>query len=446
MKLMTRPYTLLVAASLSFTLLCIDVSFGQWRSLGAVDGFEKSKNGLIISARPAQIQITVLSPDVIRVRVSTDGHFQPDSSWAVIRQTLGNQSFSVTETKNELKLSTTRLIVRINRAPCRMIFCDTLGTVINQDEPSKGICWASPGEVGVWKTMPENELYYGFGEKAGSLLKNGKMMSMWNSDIPAYRADTDPLYETIPFFYGIRDGNAYGIFLDNTYFSWFNMGKEHPAQYSFGANGGELNYYFIAGPKPIDVLKKFSALVGTMPLPPRWALGYQQCRWSYYPESRVREIASNFRTKHIPCDVIYLDIHYMDGYRCFTWDKQRFPDPKTMVSDLAKDGFKMVVIIDPGIKNDSSYWVYNQGLKGDHFMKYPDGRYFIGPVWPGPCVFPDFTRSETRSWWGSLYKELVETGVKGFWNDMNEPSVFEVPTKTFDLTVVHDDYGLKTDH
>jgi alpha-glucosidase len=431
--------------SILFTLFIFHLSVAQWTSIGNVDKVDKTSDGIIISAKSAKVQVSILSADVIRVRLSKDGNFLPDSSWAVVQRTLGSKAFSFTDTNDEVRLTTSTMEVRIQKSPCRFSFYDSNGNLINQDEPSKGMAW-SGNEVQVWKTMPQDETYYGFGEKAGGLERKWKAMSMWNSDIPGYRADTDPLYETIPFFYGIRNGKAYGIFFDNTYYSYFNMGKEHQFQYSFGAVDGELNYYFINGPTPNDVLKRFSALTGRIPLPPRWAVAYQQCRYSYYPDSRVREIASTFRTKKIPCDVIYFDIHYMDDYRCFTWDEKRFPNPKKLINDLAKDGFKTVVIIDPGIKKEPGYWVYDEGIRGEHFVKYPDGNYYVGKVWPGECVFPDFTKQSSRDWWGTLYKGLIDDGIKGFWNDMNEPAVFDVPGKTFDLSVIHDDNGMKTDH
>lgn len=426
-------------------LLLSTTSYAQWRAAGPILSVRKIDDGVLLSIRPAILSIQVLSPDVIRIRMSPTGVFAPDSSYAVIDQKIGDQQFTLLDSTRSVTLKTSSLSVRVTKYPCRIAFLDNNGTVINEDDPVKGMEW-SGGEVSVWKIMPPDEHYYGFGEKAGSLERRSTTLSNWNSDIPAYHPDTDPLYETIPFFYAIRTSGAYGIFLDNTYQSFFDMGKENRGEYSFGAAGGELNYYFFNGPKPADIIRHFAALVGKMPLPPLYALGYQQSRWSYSPESRVREIAEKFRSKQIPCDVIYLDIDYMDGYRCFTWNKENFPDPKKMVNDLAAKGFKIAVIIDPGIKQDSSYWVFNEGLKQDCFAKYPDGKPFLGKVWPGVCAFPDFTAKNARDWWGTLYSSLVETGIRGFWNDMNEPSVFDVPSKTFDLDVVHDDLGLKSDH
>jgi alpha-glucosidase len=305
---------------------------------------------------------------------------------------------------------------------------------------------SSGEEMRVWKTMPPDERYYGFGEKAGSLQKRDQAMTMWNSDIPAYTGATDPLYHSIPFFYGIRAGKAYGIFLDNTARSSFDMGKESPATYSFGTGGGDLNYYFFYGPEPKKILTRFTQLVGRIPLPPRWSLGYQQCRWSYAPESRVRAIARGFRSRSIPCDVIYLDIDYMDGYRIFTWNRASFPDPPRLISDLASEGFRIAVIVDPGIKTDSAYAVYRSGLEARAFVRNADGSIYRGAVWPGVCAFPDFTSDGARTWWGNQFAGLVASGVRGFWNDMNEPSVFDVPSKTIDLSALHDGGGLGRTH
>jgi len=430
---------------ITILFLSWQLAISQITSIGDVSTFIKTENGIILETPPAKVRINFLSPDVIRVCMSKNGLFRSDHSWAVINDSLEENNFELKETTDKIFLTTSKLTVRIKKSPCRISILDQDGKAISEDDSIKGMCWSGQ-EISVWKKMPRDEYYFGLGEKAGSIDRKWKAYSMWNTDIPAYRADTDPLYQTIPFFYGLRKGRTYGIFFDNTFYSHFDFGKTNREQYSFGAVDGDLNYYFIYGPSPIEVLTKFSKLVGTIPLPPRWSLGYQQCRWSYYPESKVRELAATFRQKKIPCDAIYLDIHYMDGYRCFTWDTSRFPNPKKMINDLSSDGFKIVTIIDPGIKNDTTYWVYQSGMKGNHFVKHPDGQYFIGTVWPGNCVFPDFTRRETREWWGSLYQVLIENGVKGFWNDMNEPSVFNTPNKTFDLDVVHDGEGYKSDH
>jgi alpha-glucosidase len=197
-----------------------------------------------------------------------------------------------------------------------------------------------------------------------------------------------------------------------------------------------------------DVVASYTDLTGKPhQLPPLWALGYHQCKWSYYPESNVKSIAKQFRDLKIPCDAIYLDIDYMDGFRCFTWNKEYFPDPKRMVKELADDGFKTIAIIDPGIKIDMDYNIFREALEKDYFCKRADGPYMKGKVWPGECFFPDFTDPEVREWWSGLYKELIEDiGVKGVWNDMNEPAVMDVPGKTFPNDVRHNYEGIRCSH
>ena len=211
--------------------------------------------------------------------------------------------------------------------------------------------------------------------------------------------------------------------------------------YSFGADGGELNYYFIPGPHPKDVLRRYAALVGTTPLPPMWALGYQQCRWSYDSAKRVETIAKQFRKRKIPCDAIYIDIDYMDAFRSFTWEPKRFARPAAMLKNLAKIGMKLVAILDPGIKVEPDYRIYDEGDAGGHFCKDANGEMYVGKVWPGAAVFPDFTRAATREWWGGLYREMLDAGVAGIWNDMNEPADFSFSHGTVPLTMRHDNDG-----
>lgn len=421
------------------------VAFGQWQSIGNVDSVSSDERGVLLHAGKSVVHVTLLAPDVARVRFAPSGVFARDVSWAVTRTEWPSFEVFTSNSQDEARVSSAEFSVRVRKHPLRVMFFDKRGNIINEDHPRKGMAYSS-SEVRVWKNRPPDEQYFGFGEKAGSLERSGTHMTMWNSDIPGYAADTDPLYQSIPFFYGVRSGKAYGIFLDNSYWSSFDMGKESRTQYSFGAEDGELDYYFFCGPTPQKVLARFTDLVGRMPLPPRWALGYQQCRWSYAPEAMVRDIARGFRSRSIPCDVIYLDIDYMEGYRIFTWSKTNFPNPSKMIDDLRAQGFRVAVILDPGIKIDSAYHVYQSGLAQDVFLRHPDGNLFIGKVWPGECVFPDFSKQQTRVWWGKNMSALAAIGVRGWWNDMNEPSVFDVPGKTVDLDVVHDDNGQMTPH
>ena len=258
---------------------------------------------------------------------------------------------------------------------------------------------------------------------------------------------TDPLYRAIPFYYGLRNGIGYGIFFDNTFRTFFDFASERSDVTSFWAHGGEMNYYFIYGPSLMEVAEGYTQLTGTCEMPPMWALGYHQCRWSYYPESRVRELADNFRRRKIPCDALYLDIDYMDGYRCFTWNNEHFPKPAQLIRDLDDEGFRTVVIIDPGIKIDPGYEIFDQGLANDYFCRRTDGPYVKGNVWPGECYFPDFTNPEVRNWWSGLFRDLIrKDGVSGVWNDMNEPALFDTSDRTVPHDVRHDYDGNPCSH
>jgi alpha-glucosidase len=416
----------------------------EWHPIGKVTAEGKGSH-YIFHGEKAIVSVDILAADLVRVRMAPGAEFGPDRSWAVIKMDWPPVHVEGTEAAGQLTLRTAALEVRIQTDPFRVAIYDRAGRLISKDADGQGMAWDG-NRIRCWKWMPPDEHYFGLGEKAGPLDKRGHSYVMWNTDSYGWGSTTDPLYETVPFFMALRQGKAYGIFFDNTYRSSFDLGAESPDYYSFGAEGGELNYYFFYGPDPKTVLGRFTELVGRTPLPPKWALGYHQSRYSYYPEDDVRFIAQNFRIRHIPCDAIFLDIDYMDGYRIFTWNRQRFPHPAQMIADLAKQGFHIVTIIDPGVKVDSKYWVYQQGLAGDDFAKMPDGSLYIGKVWPGECVFPDFTSARVRAWWGTLYKGLIKNGVAGFWNDMDEPAIFDTPTKTMPLDVVFYDHGMHSPH
>ncbi len=181
-----------------------------------------------------------------------------------------------------------------------------------------------------------------------------------------------------------------------------------------------MNYYFIYDYSVAEIIKQYTHLTGRMEMPPLWSIGYQQCRYSYYPDKEVLTLAKTFREKDIPADVIVLDIHYMESYKIFTWSKRDFPNPHELLVELKALGFNVVVICDPGIKVEEGYQAYEDGVKEQIFIKYPDGTNYTGQVWPGWCHFPDFTNPKTRQWWKEQFKDYINVGVTGFWNDMNE--------------------------
>jgi alpha-glucosidase len=284
------------------------------------------------------------------------------------------------------------------------------------------------------KTDLKTDLY-GTGESTGPLLKNSSTHMLWNTDNPEYSKDHNHrLYQTQPWVLGVRpDGTAFGVLADNTWKQEISLGQG----IQFSSDGPPFRVFVIEGNTPQEVLKRLADLTGKMKLPPLWSLGYQQCRWSYYPDTRVKEIADTFRIKQIPCDVIWLDIHYMDGYKIFTFSPDRFPNPKETNEYLHNKGFKSVWMIDPGVKKEAGYFVYDSGTKKDVWVKDADGQNYVGKVWPGDCVFPDFTMERTQAWWSSLYKNYMANGIDGVWNDMNEPAVFEGPDWTMPVNNIH---------
>ncbi|MGB5661912.1 glycoside hydrolase family 31 protein [Eudoraea sp.] len=403
-----------------------------------------SGNGVIL-------EITVLRNSAIRFRYATEEVFQPDFSYAISPDaSRGYNKLESKETKTEYLIITSKIKVLVDKKTMRTQISDLEGNIINEDE--LGFHWEENYEFGgnsvkMSKITQSAESFYGMGDKATHSNLKGKRVSNWVTDSYAYSKDQDPLYKAIPFYIGLHNNIAYGIFFDNTFRTNFDFAHERRNITSFWADGGEMNYYFFYGPEMSKVVSDYTDLTGTPEMPPLWALGFHQSKWSYFPESNVKKIAAKFRSLKIPCDAIYLDIDYMDGFRCFTWDKKKFPDPKAMIQDLYKDGFKTVVMIDPGIKVDKDYWVYQEAIKNDYFCKRGDGPLMRGKVWPGECSFPDFTNPKVREWWAGLYKELMsETGAHAVWNDMNEPAIMEVPSKTAPLDTRHDFDGHPCSH
>jgi alpha-glucosidase len=434
-------------------LLCLILIFAAWavaqstQAGHAVIGTKVSPlpNGVEVTLGKTVLRVTALSGDVIRFRYAPTGVFGPDESFAIVKDSgLVASAVKVTDKGPEVVAQTSELSVVVNKSSLAVTIYDLAGRLILADRSDVPFTFTPEG-FQTWKRMPDDEHYYGLGDKAVSEDRREHGFSMWNTDVPMWEESTDPLYKSIPFFMGVRQGNAYGIFFDNTFRTNFQFGKFNDAFYSFGAPGGELNYYFVNGPRPKRVVGTFTAMTGLTPLPPLFTLGYQQCRWSYMSEARVREVTSGFRKRNIPADVIYMDIDYQDRNRPFTVNRQSFPTLEQMVKDLGQTGWKVVAITDLHIAAVPGYKPFDEGVKGGYFVKNPDGSNYVGPVWPGPSVFPDFTRAEVRKWWGSLYADFVKMGIRGFWNDMNEPSVFFRADKTMPLDVVSSVEGRKTD-
>src|SRR5438552_691419 len=401
-------------------------------TLGALRSYTREGQALILDYGGPRVAITVLTDRLIRVRLAPDGAFAARRSWAVARadEQFGEATFEIEESGWELLLKTASLTVRIDRDRGSLSFADVQGQPFSADEA--GMQWerteSEPRRVTCAKRIEVGEHFFGFGERTGPFDKLGRQLINWATD-PAHGhgPGTDPLYQAIPVFMAIRPGLAYGVFFNNTWRSRFDIGAEQSSAWRMEAEGGELDYYVVYGPTPEQVSEGIGFLLGTMPMPPRWALGYHHSRWGHATETMIRELTAEFRQREIPCEVIHLDIDYMNGYRVFTWNLQSFPDPQAVVSDLRREGFRIVTIIDPGVKSDPDYKVYQSGLEHDVFIRRSNGTVVHGYVWPDDSVFADYTRPEVHEWWGDMQKVLVEMGVSGIWNDMNEPTSFELP-------------------
>lgn len=393
----------------------------------------------------SKVAISVISDEIMRVRMAPKGVFLEDFSYAIQSNNPRTSIFTFEEDEGNFKIKTNTTTCVINKNDFLISFENRLGLQTVTDHSP--MHWEENDEFGGFyvycsKKAQKNDAYFGLGDKAMDLNLRGKRVYNWNTDAYSYHFGQDPLYRTIPFYIGKNEnGDCYGIFFDNSFKTHFDFAAESEDMTSFWADGGELNYYYIHGPNFIDVVKRYHELTGTHYLPPMWALGFHQCRWSYFPEEKVKDLAYQFRSRKIPCDALYLDIDYMDGYRCFTWDRKRFPNPKRMIKELSKDGFRTVVIIDPGIKVDPNYWVYKEGKENNFFCRRGDDYFMEGYVWPGLCRFPDFTNPKVRTWWGGLFQELVNEGIAGVWNDMNEPAVFGKGTFPNDVRHHYDGQG-----
>ena len=394
-------------------------------------------NGVEVRAGSLHERVTALRNDVLRIRIWRGENPPEDASWAVLADARTAQ-VSVTQTSGmgSAGFTTPDLTVAVDPETLQLTVRDSSGKIVSQD--ARPIHFDG-NEFRIYKSMPLDEHFFGLGDKTGPLDRRNEAFTLWNTDAYRFQESTDPIYKAIPFFMTYQAGRASGVLMDNTWRSSFDFGKELRDAYSFGAANGPIDYYIFLGSAPKKVVETYAWLTGTPPLPPLWSLGYQQSRYSYMTQARVLEIAKHLRADRIPTDAIYLDIDYQDHNRPFTVNLKTFPDIAGMIAQLKAEAIHTVMITDLHIANypGHGYIPYDTGIAGDEFVKNPDGTIYTGKVWPGPSVFPDFTRQQTRVWWGTLYREFKRDGADGFWNDMNEPSVFDTPTGTMPLDVIH---------
>lgn len=407
--------------------------------------YKKDGQKVIVGFEEKEVVITVCTSSIINIFASIDGTKQ--ESTAIEGNKVKEVNYSVVKREDCLEIVTEQIVAKIYDH-CKIDFYDRNGTLrcedyrgereyhnilsqesidlAKQEGHFQGLRDDFHYGIEVVKSVSEDECFYGLGDKTGFLNKRGYDYEMWNTDEPRPQEDNfKSLYKSIPFFMSLSKRGTYGIFFDNTYHSYFDMAKENDSYCFFGADEGNLDYYYFGADSLKDIIKDYTYLTGRTPLPQLWTLGYHQSKWGYVTEADVREVATKMRAYRIPCDVIHLDIDYMQGYRVFTWNKDRYKDPKQTIKDLSEDGYKIVTIIDPGVKKDEDYYVYQEGIENDYFATTPEGDVYENVVWPGESVFPDFGKRKVQQWWSDKHKFLVDMGVRGVWNDMNEPASFD---------------------
>lgn len=409
---------------------------------GSASAAPQVQNRIEIHSGAEVLEITALRPDILRIRQGRTS-LPEDASWAVPLAIRSHHApLSVVEHAGEVEVDTGQLRLHIDRKTLKTTLRDLDGRELLADvaDPDEAAVERHGARFSVRKGMPVGERYFGLGDKAGPLNRRDQAFTFWNTDAYGFGVATDPLYKSIPFVLGADpQGRSFGLFFDNTWRSYFDFGKSERDTFVFGAEDGPVDYYVIGGRDPKSVVAAYAYLTGTPPLTPLWALGFQQSHWSYMTADELRSVAQRLRADHIPSDVVYLDIDYQQNNRPFTVNAGAFPDLKGLTKALLADDFHLVLITDLHIAktDDAAYRPYQDGLQRGYFVTTPQGEPFVGEVWPGPTVFPDFSRQIVRDWWGDLYKTFVDMGVHGFWNDMNEPALFNTPSKTLPLDIRH---------
>jgi alpha-glucosidase len=371
------------------------------------------------------LRVSALADGVVRLRTGAPGELAPPPPrpWSAVLPgaTAPAAPVSAGADGDAALLCAPELAVRV--APdCTVRVTDRAGRVLVDDA-------APPAPTRVRRRAPAGARYYGFGERTGRLDRRGRRLTFWNTDaydpaLGGWRADQDPLYQSIPFYLAVDAGVAHGVFTDDTHRLEIDVAAADPGAVEVVSHGDAVDQYVIAGPALREVLRRYTALTGRTPLPPRWALGFHQSRWGYASAAEVEGVAGELRARDLPADGLWLDIQHMDRFRTFTWDPVAFTDPEGLLARLAAQGFHVTVIADPGLAVDPTWPIYADALAGRHFLETPAGAPFLGMAWPGASSWPDFTRAETRAWWGEHVAGLAARGVAGVWLDVNEPTTF----------------------
>jgi len=428
------------------------IETGNYVRFERVTSVIEAERGLLAELHGEQLRIDFVRADLVRAKISRGGVFDESPTFAVSVDPSSEDVEVVFERGDDVvRLRTSALVVSLGLDPFRLDVHRSDGSpVVETARDADGRYWAYAtlnDAFTVRRRCRQEDAIYGLGEKTGHHNRKGRDFTLWNTDVlnphatreftasrppddpRSDRSSTefDPYYVSIPFFYhqSYPRGTMAASFVDNGYRGTYEF--SHPEEYRIHFSGGQYTEYIFAGPGMPEILSSYTWLTGRIAPPPLWALGYHQSRWFRYTQTAVERLAESHREKDIPCDALWLDIEYMDGYRVFTWNTRAFPDVSGMLKRLDNLGFRVITIVDPGVKYDPGYWVFDQARERDVLCKTEGGDIYVGQVWPGNTAFPDFVTEEARTWWGELNAAHVQSGLAGIWNDMNEPATGSVP-------------------
>jgi alpha-glucosidase len=394
-------------------------------NLGAVLSYQKTAHGIAGRTGMAEFSVDVYSPNIIRVRVTPQDSPRHAGYALTTDEPPDFSQFSVDAADTLVVVKTSNITTEVELRPdLRITFKDAKGTVINEDLPGKELGMTLIGrKLTVYKRLQSDERFIGMGEALGNLDRRGTVLTLKNTDNYRYDDPKVPMYVSIPFFTGLHHGKVYGLFFNNSHRSVFNFGASNRRFASFSFDGGSLDEFFIFDASVRKILEHYTSLTGRMPLPPRWSLGYQQSRCSYYPEEQVMFIANTFRAKQIPLDGIVLDADYLHQYQPFRINRERFPDMRRLADTLRGMNIELTASVNPGIAIDDTYEQYKSGLKENVFLRYADGELWVADIAPNTNHFVDFSDPRGRRWWIDNLKIYQDLGIRGLWNDMNEPAI-----------------------
>jgi alpha-glucosidase len=407
------------------TLSIIFQSFGQIQNVEKINTYQKTIHGLAGKTNQGAFAISVYNAHTIRIQIAKNQTVD-NFSYALQNNAIPDfKDFSIVEKGKQIIISTASLQVEIEKEPfLRLTFKDIQGNILSEDMPGKGMATVFDGhKVTTYRKLQTGERFVGMGESLGNLDRANSIVTTWNTDNYKYDDPRVPMYISIPFFMGVTQNKVYGIYYDNSFKGTFNFGTSNTRFSSVSFEGGEMDYFFMHDVSMAKILTHYTALTGRMPLPPKWSIGYHQSRCSYYPEEQVNFIAETFRNKKIPLDCIVLDADYLQDYEPFRINLRRFPEMKAMAKRLQEKGIELTASVNPGIKIDSSYEAYHDGLKSNIFLRYQDGELYKTEIYPNMNHYVDFTSPKGRNWWIDQMKIYQDLGINGYWNDMNEPAI-----------------------